>query len=418
MARKDKPQPEDDLLDWFTITYRSVYIGLGVVLSLAGAALYFYVGRTGPITPAISESPPPSVTTARFTSIEGNVLVKRARTFDWVAADKSMPLSGGDLIRATSGASAEITCFDGTVIQLRPGALMTIEKSSEDSATKARTVAALLSAGAGTVQTTRKNVPESTTAISTPTVKGTFDEMSKAAVDVAETGESDLRLFQGSVRAETKAGQTIQLGASEGLKVSAVGHAGPKVSLPDVPALVTPPHQTEVVYPDPTRNITLLWKPVPGAASYHLMLDYSAYFNRPLVDRKDIHESQQEIRGLDVGKYYWRVAAIDKNGVEGSFSAFFGFTVARRSGRGAEANPLLTIESLDVRSNILQVKGKTEPGGTVTVNGQRVDMGADGAFNDFITLEKVGKQVVVIRATGLNGGAHEERRSVVVGSLR
>jgi hypothetical protein len=60
------------------------------------------------------------------------------------------------------------------------------------------------------------------------------------------------------------------------------------------------------------------------------------------------------------------------------------------------------------------VKGKTEPGATVTVNGQRVEVEGDGGFNDFITLEKPGRQIVVIRATGLNGGIRELTRPVVV----
>lgn len=414
MARKQKRQPEDDLLDWFTITYRSLYIGLGLVLGVTVAALYFSADRSAPAPPVRSEAPPPTVTTATLTSVEGDVQVRRARSFDWVTAEKGMTLGGGDIIRATSAASAEITCFDGTVIQLRPGAYMTIEKTSEDAATKARTVAALLSAGAGTVETAKKNVPSSTTQISTPSVKTVFGELSKASVDVGETGESDLRLFQGSVRAETRGGQTIQLGAREGLRVSAEGSAGPKVSLPSLPVLVAPPHQTEVVYPDPRSSIALLWKTVPGAVAYHLMVDYSAYFNRPLVDRTDIHESQQEIRGLELGRYYWRVSAIDKAGVEGGFSAFFSFTLARHPRANTEAEPPLTIESMDVRSNILQVKGRTEPGATITVNGQRVEVGVDGAFNEYVTLDKAGAQLVVVRATGLNGGVHEDRRSVVV----
>jgi hypothetical protein len=147
------------------------------------------------------------------------------------------------------------------------------------------------------------------------------------------------------------------------------------------------------------------------------MLDYSAYFNRPLVDRKGIKDSSVELRGLDVGKYYWRVAAIDRGGEEGSFSDFARFTVASagdgRSGEGPP--PPLLLQSLEVRQNILQVKGKTEPGASLTVNGQRLDVEADGSFNDFITLEKPGKQDVVVRATGLNGGVRELKRPVVVG---
>jgi hypothetical protein len=89
-----------------------------------------------------------------------------------------------------------------------------------------------------------------------------------------------------------------------------------------------------------------------------------------------------------------------------------------RRGQGVAGDgppPPLLIESVDVRTNILQVKGRTEPGASVTVNGQPVDVQADGSFNEFITLDKPGAQVVLIRATGLQGGVAEVRRRVVVG---
>jgi hypothetical protein len=412
-----RPQAEDDLLDWFTITYRSIYVAVGVLVLLAAGGLYWYLRSTTTVTPT-PEPPPSTVTTAHFTSIEGGVKVKTVGTFEWVSADKNMILRKSDLVRTSSGAAAEITFFDGTVVHVRPDSLITIEETSEDPSTKARKVGWHISSGEVNFQTVRKNVPESATEVSTPTVKGTVDEMSAGAFKVAESGDSDVRLFQGSGRMQTKGGQTVELGASEAFKVDAAGKAGAKVALPPVPALMAPPHQAEITYPDPARATTLLaWKPVLSAVSYHLMLDYSAYFNRPLVDRKGIRDSQQELRGLEPGKYYWRVAAVDKDGEEGNFSDFARFTVSRPSaGSGGDGPPPpLVIESVDVRTNILQVKGKTEPGATITVNGQRVDVDASGTFNDFITLEKAGKQVVVIRATGLNGGVNEQRRPVVVG---
>jgi hypothetical protein len=414
--RRRRPA-EEDLLDWFTITYRSIYIAIAVVVALTAGGVYYYYQRA-PAPAPTPEAPSGTVTTARFTSIEGSVKLKTVGTFEWVVADKNMVLRKGDLIRTGSGGAAEVTFFDGTVVHIRPDSLITIEETSEDPSTKARKVATHVSSGDVYFQTVRKNVPESATEVSTPTVKGTVDEMSQVGIRVAETGDSDIRSFQGSVRAVTKGGQTVQLSASEAFKVDAAGRAGTKVALPAVPTLLAPPHQAEITYPDPTRATTLLaWKPVLGAVSYHLMLDYSAYFNRPLVDRKGIKDSQQELRGLDVGKYYWRVAAVDKDGEEGAFSDFARFTVSQPSGgkAGSGPPPPLVIESLDVRQNILQVKGKTEPGATITVNGQRVDVDSAGSFNDFITLEKAGRQVVVIRATGLNGGASERRPPVFVG---
>jgi hypothetical protein len=414
--RRRRPA-EDDLLDWFTITYRSIYIAGGLVLALVLGGLYYYYQRA-PGPAASPEAPPVTVTTARFTTMEGSVKVKTFGNFEWVTADRSMILRKSDLIRTGAGGAAEITFFDGTVVHIRPDSLLTIEETSEDPSTKARKVAAHVSSGVASFQTSRKNVPESATEVSTPTIKGTMGEMSVGEVQVAETGDSSIRQFQGSGKWFTPGGQTVELGASEGLKVDASGRAGPKVALPAVPALLAPGHQAEITYPDPTKATTLLlWKPVLGAVSYHLMLDYSAYFNRPLVDRKGIKDTHQELRGLDVGKYYWRVAAVDKDGEEGAFSDFARFAVARRAGGSAGDGPPppLAIESLDLRQNILQVKGKTEPGGTITVNGQRVDVDSDGSFNDFITLEKPGKQIVVIRATGLNGGVAERRPTVVVG---
>ena len=79
--------------------------------------------------------------------------------------------------------------------------------------------------------------------------------------------------------------------------------------------------------------------------------------------------------------------------------------------------PRLVIDSMEVRQSILQVRGRTEPGATVTIDGQRVDVGTDGAFNEFIQLpgDRPGRQVVAIRSVGINGGVMDIKRPVMVG---
>jgi hypothetical protein len=418
MAAPDRrPQrASDDLVDWFTITYRSIFLTLGAIALVAGVVYTTYFRETAPATdPAPA---PPTVTTARFTALEGSVKVKAVGTFEWVTADRNTVLKKSDLVRTGQGSAAEITFFDGTVVHVRPDSLITIEETSEDPSTKRRRVAAHVSSGHVNFQTVRKNMPESSTVFSTPTVSTTTSELTEGGIIVAQSGDSDVRIYRGSTEVETKAGQRVQVGASEALKVDAAGKAAPKVSLPAIPALLAPPHQTEVSYVSPAQATTLLvWKSVPGAASYHLMLDYSPYFNRPLVDRAGIKDSSVELRGLETGKYYWRVAAVDAAGVEGPYSDFARFTVSRPQGVGPGSGPppvLVLQQPLEVRSNILQVKGRTEPGSTLTVNGQRVDVAADGSFNEFVTLDKPGKQTVLIRAMGLNGGIRELRPTVVV----
>ncbi|HVR71033.1 MAG TPA: FecR domain-containing protein [Vicinamibacteria bacterium] len=417
MATDRKPRrAEDDLVDWFTVTYRSIFLTLGGIL-LAAGLVYAYFFREPPPARAVDPAPP-AITTARFTTLEGSVKVKPVGQFQWMPADRAMFLKKSDLVRTGPGSAAEITFFDGTVVHVRPDSLITIEETSEDPSTKRRRVAWHISSGEVNFQTVRQNMPDSSTEISTPTVRTTTGEPSEGSIIVAQSGDSDVRLYRGATEVQTRSGEKIHLGASEGLKVDAAGKPAPKVTLPPVPALLAPPHQTEVSYVNPAQATTLLvWKPVPGASSYHLMLDYSAYFNRPLVDRAGIKDSSVELRGLDTGKYYWKVAAVDTTGVAGPYSEFARFTVSRPQGIGTGSGPppMLSLQQpLDVRANILQVKGRTEPGATLTVNGQRVDVASDGTFNEFVTLDKQGKQTVLIRSMGLNGGVRELRPTVVV----
>jgi hypothetical protein len=415
MAADKKPRRgDDDLIDWFTISYRTIYLVVGLVVVVAAVGFYYYTHRSVLPPPLVTDAPAPT-TTARFKSLEGTVKVKTVGTFEWVSADANMVLRKSDLVRTGAGSTAEISFFDGTVVHVRPDSLITIEETSEDPSTKRRRVAWHISSGEVNFQTVKKNVPDSATEISTPTVRATAGEMTGGGVRVAQSGDSDVRVYQGTSRVETKAGDKFELGANEAVKVDQTGKAQAKITLPSVPALLSPPHQTEITYVDPARSTTLLiWKPVPGAVQYHVMLDYSAYFNKPLVD--SMHKvNSVEVQGLDTAKYYWRVAAVDKDGAEGAYSEYWRFTVNRTQGAAAANQPRLVLEAFDVRANILQVKGRTDAGATVTINGQRADVQSDGSFNEFVTLEiKSGPQAVVLRATGFNGGINEVKRSVVV----
>jgi FecR-like protein len=417
-TNRKAPRAEDDLVDWFTVSYKSIYTVLGVLLAAAAAGGYYYYVKNAPATP-----PPTEVVitqpTAHFSAIEGTVKVKAVGTFEWVTADSSMALKKSDIVRTGTGSAAEIRFFDGTVVAIGADSLIMIEASSADPNTRRAKVGWRVSNGTVDFKVPHRGATGGETAISTPTVTAVADSSAAGNISVSQSGESDVRVYDGKVIASTKTGDTIPLVANQALPVDASGRAGATVKLPEVPVLIAPANLSEVAYQDPTRALTLLaWKAVPDAVAYHVQLDYNPYFNRPLVDQSGIKESSVEVRGLDAGKYYWQVAAVDKNGVTGRFSAFSRFGVAPPNASASAAGgppPPLVIESLDVRSNILQVKGRTEPGATVTVNGQRIDVQANGSFNEYIQMDKAGRQYVVIKVVGINGGANEQRRSVLVG---
>jgi hypothetical protein len=403
---------DDDMVDWFTVSYRTIYAVVGVVLLIAGAMAYHYWGRA-PEVHVETPGTPSVTTTARFTSLEGTVKVKPVGQFEWKTADPSMELRKNDLVRTAASSTAEITFFDGTVVSVRPDSLITIEETSEDPSTKRRSVRWRVDNGG--VQFTVPAAPGSRE-VRTPSLSATAQENSSGGVQVAQDGETDVRLFRGRGEVVTKTGAKVQLASNEGVSVDSGGKATAKVVLPGSPELQSPPHDAEITYPDPSRSTTLLtWKAVPGAASYHVMVDYSSHFSRPLVDRRGYGDTSVELRGLDAGKYYWRVAAMNKEGVEGAFADYARFSVAKGGTPAAAPKPKLRLEPLEPRGFIVQVKGATEAGATVSVNNQRIDVEPDGSFNEFVTLDRPGRQEVVVRAVGLGGGVAEEKRSVVVG---
>jgi hypothetical protein len=410
MGPEDKQPPRDggDRIEWFTVRYRTLALAAAAVLVVAAAAAWLVLGRrTTPPVPAGG----PVETGARFTQIDGSVQVKLAGTLEWIAATRAMVLRQNDLVRTGSGGTAELRFVDGTVFNVRPDSLITIEESTQNPVSRQQRVALSIQSGEANFQTAPRTVPGSTT-ISTPTVRTTAERDTSGNIHVAESGATGLRIFRGTGQAETRAGQRIVLASNQGVNVDAGGAAGPTLALPTVPQLTAPPNNTEVAYPDLPRGVTLLvWGPVPGVKAYRVVVDFSPTFARPLYDRQGVHGTQLELRGLDAGTYFWKVSAVDANDVEGGFSDLWRFTLSQAP-QPAVSPPPITVETLELKGNVLHVRGRTQPGATLTCDGVRLEVQADGSFNEFLTYEAGPGGSVLLKVTGVRGGVSELRRPV------
>jgi len=395
----------EDRIEWFTVTYRSIAIAGFAILLVAALGWFLYRPRTPPPTPASEVE-----TGVRFATIEGSVQVKRSGTLEWLAATRVMILRQNDLVKTGSGGAAEIRFADGTVFAVRPDSLITIEESTQNPISRQQKNALSIQSGEANFQTAGRGVPGSTT-ISTPTVRTTAERDTAGNIQVADSGATGVRIFRGAGEAQTRSGQRITLATNEGVKVDAGGAAGQKLALPTVPQLTAPSNLAEIAYPDLSQGITLLlWGAVSGSTGYRVVIDFTPTFARPLYDRQGHRPTQMELRGLDPGSYYWKVAAVDANGVEGSFSAPWRFTLSKAP---AGEPPPLSVDSLELKGNVLHVRGRTEPGATLLLNGERLEVLPDGVFNEFLTFDG-GGATVLLRSTGTKGGVAELQRRVSV----
>lgn len=402
---KQPPRGSGDRIEWFTVSYRT--------LALAGGALVV-AGALGWLVFGPKEPPPPPPATsvetgARIATFDGSVHVKRAGTLEWRAATLAVVLRQNDLVRTGSGATAEILFADGMRISVRPDTLITIVESSQNPVSRQQRTALAVQSGEANFQTAAR---AGDTTISTPTLRTTASRDTAGNIQVAESGETGLRIFKGQGEAETRSGQKVRLVANQGVTVDPAGTAGPTVDLPTVPLLTAPPNRADIAYEDLPGSVTLLvWNAVPGATGYRVMVDYSPTFARPLYDRQGHRPTQLEVRGLDAGSYYWKVAALDGRGSEGSFSDAWRFTLAAAPTSTGPPPPLV-FEAAELKGNVLHVSGRTEPGATLTLNGERLEVQADGTFNEFLTFTGNAGATVVLRATTRKGGTVEDRRRV------
>jgi hypothetical protein len=391
----------------------------GAVLCLVAAAVGVYV-HFYPRRPVPAPTPAPTVasaevsTTARFTLLGGTVKVKTKDSLEWRDGTPDTVLRKDDLVRTGRDSAAEITFTDGTVVHVRPDSLITIEESSENPQTNQRKYVWHVSSGEVNYGSGAGTGPGSLTEVSTDTIRLRHSGPSSGAVRVARSGESDVRLFRGTGELETKAGQKVALASNQGVRVSATGEASAAVPLPGAPALLAPTRDARLVYDNPSvAATTLSWTQIPGAQKYRVVVDVTPGFYRPMVDRLN-EGTAVRLQGLDVGQYCWKVAAVNSSSAEGSFSDFARFSVSRPPTPAPGAAPPLAITAFDIRTNILRIKGQTDPGASVFVNGEAVPVHPDGTFNEYVTLEKLGPQQVKLRVVGANGGVREETRSVVV----
>jgi hypothetical protein len=370
-------------------------------IALAAIVAYWYFFVRRPVPRAGQQI-------ARLTAIEGSVKLKTSATEAWRDARLADLLRVGDVVQTYARSGAQISFNSGNVVSVRPDSVVYIGGSAESSTAAWR------------VQTGRVNfsVAEERTEIVTPTVKTTARQNATGNIDVADSGETGVKIFRGQAEIQTTQGQRITLGENQAVKVDAAGKAGLRLDLPPPPALVSPALRAQLprVSP-PGASAELTWTAVANGATYHVAVDYNVTQANLLLsaalEQVDIRGTTHALTGLEVGRYFWRVAAVNGEGLEGAFSRTAFFSVVApptpEPTPTPTTGPLLALQSVEeVAPGIVHVGGRTAPGATIEVDGARLRVWPDGSFGEYVRY--VGGEIVV-RATAPGGAVTEQSRA-------
>jgi hypothetical protein len=370
-------------------------IGWGVAIAAVVAYWYYFVRQ--PV-------PKPGQQVARLTALEGKVKVRPNAKDAWADATLAEWLHVGDVVQTETHAGAEISFNSGNVVQVHSDSVVYIGGSAE-----ASTAAWRVQSGKVNFQVARES-----TEIATPTVRTTVLDDAQGNIDVEESGRTGVKIFRGQARLETSQGQQLTLSPNQAVLVDASGRAGATLELPPPPTLIAPALRSRlplVLPPEPSA--TLSWTEVRNAATYHVSLDYNVTQANLLLsaalEQNGVAGTTHDITGLNPGRYFWRVASVTKDGVEGAFSRVSFFQVvepepappAAVPGPAANA-PRLVLQAVEqVMPGIVHVGGRAPSGASVTVDGKPVRILPDGTFSEFV--RHAGTGDVVVRATAANG---------------
>jgi hypothetical protein len=347
----------------------------------------------------------------QIVSLQGKVEVQRANETRWDTAKEKQQLYNGDFIKTAPDGSADLLFSDGTVYRVGPDSMLEVHRGARGGKEP--------TGGEVKVRVGQVNVYTTTnpSLVLTDAVRAEVDRDSRAGVEVLDDSSTTVASYAGRARVSDASGDNIELGAQQAVRTGSNGKLGQRRAVPDIPQLEEP-RANELVNMDVTDRVELKWRPVPGGTAYHLQVGRSRLFSSPLeVDAAGRRGASAALKILRTGTYFWRVAAIGSDRVRSEWSparAFKAFSGPRVQELADTAPAKLEVQHATQMGHFFLVQGTTEPGATVTINGETVVVAGDGSFKKAVVFTREGWNTIVVRATDPSGNSSEYRESVLV----
>jgi hypothetical protein len=356
---------------------------------------------------------------AHFLSIEGNVEYSKGETNDFKKADPRTALINGDWVKTGDGASAELMFQqNGSIFTIGPNALLEIY-SSMNPATSKQTNAVQMQVGSVEVATSKYvstvRTPGSQVVVDSEAVTQVGVDPAKATSVIAEKGTASVTPMVN----DKPAAEPVKLNSGEKVSATPAGALTPVKKLFPPPALSNPA-DNQVYTAGGEARVEFTWQLQPGATGYQLQVSRSRLFSTLEINsRRDKPHAAAKVSSE--GTFYWHVASIGADGDIGPYSPFRHFRVTGGSNTSAAANtgdttppPLELKAPFGIGGQFYIIEGTTEPGATVFVNGDEVDVESSGHFKKLVSFNKVGQNSVVVKAVNPAGNQTVKSQTVLV----
>jgi hypothetical protein len=423
------PKKQSELhISWMTITYRSVFLVILLVLTIIGVGMYLAfpaetkagADKVGNWFSALTDKwagksdnkkgPKVGEQEAHFTNIDGTVKVKKANSNTWVTADYNVPLEKGDIIRTDSEGIAKIVFADGTNYTVKQDSLIVVEQNSTNASQQTQVAVQVTT---GTVDLTTTNLTSgSKSQVTVAGATATFGPQSAAHVrNDARADNHEIMLTKGA--GEVRRGtETVSLGSYERVAFKNDSQFMTKTKEIGPPTLITPANMMPIFVSGKQTSVSFSWTPVTNAVGYRVRVSKNPYFSSTMLDKR-VADTEIAINAMPEGAYYWVVTATDPKGKESIESEKNRFTVIPKG--TADVQLALELDEFVQRGHVIIVHGRTEPAARVMVNGQEVPaIAEDGTFTYYTPQLPTGESVITVTAQNAKGGVATQTKRIII----
>ena len=350
---------------------------------------------------------------AQFIAIEGDVQYQKSSTSDWKRAEPRTALFNGDWVKTSDKSSAELIFSNLSRYTVGPNALLEIY-AQFNPATSKKSNSVQMKVGSVEVATT-----DDASTVRTPVTQIVVDSESQTQVGVEQNQATAVVATKGtSSVTSTAGGEAVKLNSGEKIVASPEAALSPVKKVSPPPMLGTPGDNQ--IFSAGETKVDFAWEAVPGATGYILQVSRSRLFAALEINSKR-QKTTATAKLTGEGAFYWRVASIGADGDPGPFSTFRRF---RATGTGRETGtaamsqapppPLTLKRPYPIGGPFYMIEGNTEPGATVLINDEEVDVEPNGHFKKLVSFNKVGRNVVVVKAINAAGKQSVASETVLV----